>query len=189
MKKIIELHQNNIEYTLKLSRHAQRMRLTIYPDGKFMVTAPQSMSENTIERFILEKSQWITDKLAYFKSQPKQIFVKDSKKYYAEYKDRALVFVLKRIEYFNQFYGFKFKQIKIKNQKTRWGSCSKNGNLNFNYKIFLLPGKLADYIIVHELCHLKELNHAPKFWDLVARTVPDCLQARRELKKSGFMFN
>ncbi|MFA6994963.1 MAG: SprT family zinc-dependent metalloprotease [Patescibacteria group bacterium] len=185
MKKIINLHQNSLEYTLKFSRRARRMRLTIYHDGNLIVTAPHRMSEKTIEQFILEKSRWIIDKLAYFKNRPKPIFIKDRKKEYEEYRNQALIFVQKRIEYFNQFYGFRFKQIKIKNQKTRWGSCSKKGNLNFNYKIFLLPEKLADYVIVHELCHLKELNHAQKFWDLVVRTVPDYWQIKRELRKVG----
>ncbi|MFA5730367.1 MAG: M48 family metallopeptidase [Candidatus Paceibacterota bacterium] len=61
----------------------------------------------------------------------------------------------------------------------------RKGNLNFNYKIALLPERLADYIIVHELCHLKEVNHSQKFWNLVAKMMPDYLEIRNELKKSG----
>ncbi len=94
----------------------------------------------------------------------------------------------KRLEYFNKFYGFKINKINIKNQKTRWGSCSKKGNLNFNYKIALVGDGLADYIIVHELCHLKEFNHKQKFWNLVALAIPDYLAIKRELKKNRISF-
>jgi len=153
-----------------------------------VVTVPRNVNEDIIERFILEKSQWIINKLEYFRSISGQIFSRDSKKDYAEYKIKALILAQKRIEYFNNIYDFKFNKISIKNQKTRWGSCSKKGNLNFNYRIALLPEKLADYIIIHELCHLKELNHSQKFWNLVAEIMPDYLDRRRELKKSGMKF-
>ncbi len=78
-----------------------------------------------------------------------------------------------RIKYFNKKYGFHYNKINVKNQKTRWGSCSKKRNLNFNYKILFLPEKARDYIIVHELCHLRELNHSRNFWGLVAKIFPE----------------
>lgn len=70
----------------------------------------------------------------------------------------------------------------IRNQKSRWGSCSTKGNLNFNYKLAIIPSHLADYVIVHELCHLGEFNHSQKFWDLVAKTMPGYKEMRNELK-------
>jgi len=88
-----------------------------------------------------------------------------------------------RLDYYNQFYQFKVGQISIRNQRTRWGSCSAKGNLNFNYRLVLIPEKLADYVIVHELCHLGEFNHSADFWALVAKAMPDYREARRELKK------
>jgi len=90
------------------------------------------------------------------------------------------------LEYFNTFYNFKWGRVTIRNQKTRWGSCSKKGNLNFNYKIALLKPSQADYIIVHELCHLKEFNHGKNFWSLVAQTIPDYKEVRSSLRTSGF---
>ena len=90
--------------------------------------------------------------------------------------------VFDRLTYFNNFYNFKYSRVSIKNQATRWGSCSRQGNLNFNYKIVLLPPDLADYIIVHELCHLGQLNHGPKFWQLVNLTVPDYKLRRHRLR-------
>lgn len=183
MQKQIELNKKKIDYTLKISKQARRLRLAIYCDGSFVVTAPRNLSENIIESFINKKSQWIINKLEYFKNFSGQIFTKGSKKNYYDCKGQALSLAKKRIEHFNRFYGFEFKRISIRNQKTRWGSCSAKGNLNFNYKIALLPERLTDYIIVHELCHLKELNHSRKFWDLLAMAIPDYLNNRKELKK------
>lgn len=183
MKKIIELHKRKVEYTLKVSRRARRMRLVIFCDGNFVVTVPEGIGENSVEKFIVAKSQWIIDKLEYFKRFPAGVFSKRSKRYSLQRKREALELVEKRVSYFNQLYGFKYNNITIRNQKTRWGSCSKKGNLNFNYKITSLPQRMADYIVVHELCHLGEFNHSQNFWNLVARTVPDYLQIRREIRK------
>lgn len=105
---------------------------------------------------------------------------------YLKHKQRASIIVQERIEYFNKFYGYKWNRIFIKNQKTRWGSCSKKGNLNFNYRIALLPSEAADYIIVHELCHLKEFNHSENFWNLVEVAIPNYKEIRKKLKNNGF---
>lgn len=107
---------------------------------------------------------------------------------FVKYKDTAYHLALARLEHFSAIYQIPFNKVTIRNQKTRWGSCSKRGNLNFNYKIALLAPRLADYIIVHELCHLKEFNHSKKFWALVAQTILEYRQLRRELKRSGVRF-
>ena len=106
-----------------------------------------------------------------------------SKVFLALHKDGAKELALSRLEYFNQFYNLKYNSVKIKSTKTRWGSCSNKGNLNFSYKIVLLPEYLADYLIVHELCHIGEFNHSENFWNLVAKTIPDFSKRRQELKK------
>lgn len=108
-----------------------------------------------------------------------------SKKQYALHKEAARILAHERIAHFNQFYQVPMGKVAIRNQKTRWGSCSKKGNLNFNYKIALLPRHLADYIVVHELCHIKEFNHSSRFWDLVRQTVPNPESCRAELRR-GF---
>jgi predicted metal-dependent hydrolase len=103
-------------------------------------------------------------------------------------KSAALELAKNRIEHFNTIYHFSFQRINIRNQKTRWGSCSRRGNLSFTYKIAKLPAELADYLIVHELCHLGEFNHSQAFWKLVAQTVPDYQKLRRELKTYHLRF-
>lgn len=186
MLKQIDLHQNKIDYTLKVSKRSRRLRLAIYCDGQVVVTAPRYMSLSYIETFILQKAQWILTRIAHFKKYPGQALGRLTNKDYLKYKEQARVLVQTRIEHFNQFYQAKINRISIKNQKTRWGSCSKRGNLNFNYKIVLMPAEMTDYIIVHELCHLLEFNHSHRFWMQVAKTIPNHLKIRRELRKGNF---
>jgi predicted metal-dependent hydrolase len=100
-----------------------------------------------------------------------------------QYGEKARELVHDRLKYFNQFYNFTYNDVRIKSHYTRWGSCSSKGNLNFNYKIALLPSELADYIIVHELCHLGEFNHSENFWNLVEKQIPDYLERRDRLRK------
>ena len=99
------------------------------------------------------------------------------------HKRRAISLIVEKANKYTQIYKFKINRITVRNQKTRWGSCSKQGNLSFNYRITLLPESLAEYIIVHEICHLGEFNHSKKFWSLVEQTIPDYKEKRKALKK------
>lgn len=182
MKKNIELHKRKVQYTLKVSDRAKRMRIAVYCDGGLVVTSPKNIHLNIIEQFLIRKSQWILDKIDSFSSFESVLSTKDSKEEYLKNKGNALLLAKEKIDKFNKIYKFKYNQINIKNQKTRWGSCSRKGNLNFNYKIALLSDKLSDYIIIHELCHLGEFNHSQKFWNLVAKAMPDHKDIRNSLK-------
>jgi predicted metal-dependent hydrolase len=187
MQKSIEVETEKIEYTLKVSKRARRMRLVVYCDGETVVTAPRFLPKFLVERYVAEKTSWILEKLDNFRpfrERPPVRTAREKRAEYLKYKGEARVVVEKHIARFNQIYNFSFNKITIKNQKTRWGSCSKKGNLNFNYKIALLPERLAEYLVVHELCHLGELNHSKKFWTLVAHTIPDYTSRRRELKST-----
>ena len=101
-----------------------------------------------------------------------------------EKREQARIFVENRISYFNKFYNFEINRVAIKNTKSRWGSCSSKGNLNFNYKIIYLKPELADYLIVHELCHLGEFNHSKRFADLVSKTIPNYDKVNKELRST-----
>ncbi len=102
--------------------------------------------------------------------------------HYLKHREAARALVHARLAHFNEHYGFVYKRVSIKNQKTCWGSCSAQGNLNFNYKLLFLPAHLSDYVIVHELCHLAELNHSKQFWERVAEMCPEYRARRRELR-------
>lgn len=181
-KKIIWQDQE-IVYKLKRSAKAKRMRLAVHCDASVVVMAPVKMEERVIDKFLVEKIGWLISKIEYFKNNQPLLPVKSTRRDYLINKRPAFKFVRERVAVFNQFYQFSFNKIIIKNQKTMWGSCSRKGNLNYNYKLVLLPQHLADYVVVHELCHLKEFNHSKRFWNLVAQVMPNYLELRRELKK------
>ncbi|OGN29963.1 MAG: hypothetical protein A3A33_01415 [Candidatus Yanofskybacteria bacterium RIFCSPLOWO2_01_FULL_49_25] len=99
--------------------------------------------------------------------------------------DPILRMIEAKIDFFNKHYQCNFNDIKVKTMKSRWGSCSRKKNLCFNSRIADLPDHLIDYIVVHELCHLREMNHSRKFWNLVAETIPHHRKFRTELRKVG----
>lgn len=170
-----------IMYTLRRSIRSRNLRITVNCEGNLIVSAPLYTDISSIENFILKKSAWINDKINYFKSFTTRI--KTTRKDYFIYKEKALTLAQIKLEHYNKIYNFSYKNITIRNQKTRWGSCSRKGNISFNYKIALIPEHLANYIIVHELCHLGQFNHSKTFWDLVAMTIPEYKKCRLELKK------
>lgn len=186
LKKVanIEIHGKKIEYLFKTFSSSKSIRLIINAEGRLVVTAPRRISERYIRSFIVKKADWIMSALERFSALPKKI-LGGSRKEYLVYKEQARTLVTERLEHFNALYAFKYKNIAIRNQKTRWGSCSRKGNLNFNYKLALLAPRFADYIIVHELCHLEEFNHSAKFWKLVERAIPDYRLLRSELRKKS----
>lgn len=171
-------------YTLKHSARARRMRITVRCDASVLVTVPHFFPQHKVESFLADKAGWILKKIAYFKKLGPVLNVGRSGGVgeYRKLKPQARTLVKEKITQINQLYNFSFNRISIKNHKSRWGSCSKKGNLNFNYKIVHLPAELAEYVVVHELCHLQELNHSSRFWDLVAKAVPDHKARRRQLK-------
>jgi predicted metal-dependent hydrolase len=104
------------------------------------------------------------------------------KKDFQEHKQRALRLARERLRHFNQWYGYAIGNVSVRNNKTRWGSCSRKGDISFNYQIAHLDPLLADYVIVHELCHIGQFNHSKAFWELVARTIPDHVERRKKLR-------
>jgi predicted metal-dependent hydrolase len=117
------------------------------------------------------------------------LFQTRSRKLYQANKEIARGVIIERVKYFMEHYGVRHGivvgKIAIRNQKSRWGSCSKKGNLNFNYKLVFLSPELRDYVIVHEICHIREFNHGKAFWALVAETVPEWRGLRKSLTSSN----
>lgn len=182
MQKSIIVDNKKITYILRQSRRARRMRLAVYCDGSVVVTQPYHLRETAVEKFLREKSKWLFKKISFFKKLQSSEVIRYSKADYLKYKESAYKLVVDRLAYYNRLYELHFNRISIRNQKTRWGSCSQKENLNFNYKILFLDKKMQDYIIVHELCHLKEFNHSERFWNLVEKIFPDWKAIKKELK-------
>lgn len=174
--------EESIQYTIRKSKRAKRLRLAVYCDGSVVVTTPVAVQQFIIQDFILEKRQWIYEKLRFFRLDTQAIRT-FSENDYILYKKDALELVTQRVEHFMKIYGYTYNEITIKNQKTRWGSCSKKRNLNFSYKIIFLPEAMRDYVIVHEICHLMEFNHSKKFWQLVQKALPRYIEIKKQLQR------
>jgi predicted metal-dependent hydrolase len=181
VQKQITFQNQILPYCLKVSSRAKRMRLSVACDASVTLTLPRGMDLSVAEKFLQSKLNWIVKTLEKFKPFKNRITIKSGKKEYLKYKPQALNLAKAKVNEWNQVYNFKYRSIKIKNQKTRWGSCSRKGNLNFNYKIVFLPEDQLNYLVVHELCHLKEFNHSPAFWRLVAQTIPNYRHLRKLL--------
>ena len=181
--KKITLRNERIEYSVRKHRKAKRLKIAISCDGNCMVTLPWRMSMWDAEKFIQKNSEWVLEKMKTMKKiGRKSLFSRHSREEYLRLREYARDFVTRRLEKYSEVYGFEYKSVAIRDQRTRWGSCSSKKNLNFNYKIMLLPQRHADYIIVHELCHLKEFNHSKRFWSLVAETIPEYEKIIKQLK-------
>lgn len=179
----VQLDNTRIRYTIRASQRARRLRITVRADGAVEVVMPPRASRSHAHAFVRRKGKWIRTQLRGLREATDTSLAYNDRDEYVRYKERARRLVHERLAYFNRVYGFSYNRVAIKNQKTRWGSCSHKRNLNFNYKILFLPPRLRDYIIVHELCHLKEFDHSPRFWRLVARTMPAYTQYERALRK------
>ncbi len=166
-------------------------------DGSVVVTLPRRAPNRVAQAFVESKKEWIQSRInLYLERQkeeeklglPKRMTAIERKKDYKNKKEEARKIIVGRLEELNKNYGFTYGLITIRNQKTRWGSCSRKGDLNFNYKIAYIHQEMADYIIFHELCHLKEFNHSKKFWNLVAEAIPNYIEIRKKLRSGGLRF-
>ncbi|KJS88267.1 MAG: hypothetical protein JM58_01535 [Peptococcaceae bacterium BICA1-8] len=101
------------------------------------------------------------------------------------YKNQAQQVYQEKLEHYSKIMGLKYNQLRIKNQATRWGSCSSKGNLNLNWRVIMAPEDVIDYLIIHELAHLKFMNHSQQFWQLVATFKPDYIKWKKWLKDNG----
>lgn len=158
------------------------MRLSVSAGGALAITIPYRFPEPLIERFMHAHADWIITQVDRFRQQGDGRLARYGRAHYLEHKEAARELAQARLAYFNQYYNFAYGAISIRDQKTRWGSCSRSGNLNFNYKLAVVPEHIADYVIVHELCHCKEFNHSQRFWDLVSKTIPNHKEIRKQLR-------
>jgi len=154
------------EYSLQLIDDASRKKITInIYDDKLVITIPISkvgiINEGIVNETIIKSAltKW--------------------------YKQMAKVKISERVTYYESFFSEKPGPVIVKEQKKRWGSCSQDGTLRFNWRIIMAPEHIVDYIVVHEMCHLRYMNHASEFWNLVERILPDFKIRKDWLKKNG----
>lgn len=178
----LSVENKTIEYDMRKSKRAKQVRLTVSGDGVVVATHPARVPEYRVIDFIKKQFAWIQKRLDQISKIDVDLMRYD-RKHYVTHKESARALVHEKLQHWNSFYNFTYHKVAIRSQKTRWGSCSSKGNLNFNYKIIFLEPALQDYLIVHELCHLKEMNHGPNFWSLVEKAIPD---ARSLAKRINF---
>lgn len=163
------------------------MTIEVTKEAKVLVRAPHRMPLSEIQRFVNEKSDWIEKHVQ--KMQEKQQEVLEAERLTTEQirelAEQALKVIPERAAYYAEIIGVSYGRITIRNQKTRWGSCSGKGNLNFNCLLMLTPPEVLDYVVVHELCHRKEMNHSKRFWNEVEKVLPDYWESRKWLKENG----
>lgn len=170
------------EYKIKNARRAKGVRITIYADSRVTVTKPRWVTKKFAKEFVSEREDWIVKQIQKNKDNPKNILAQYGDKEFKENKEKARMLVEEKLKEINSFYDFAYDKVSVRNQRTRWGSCSSKGNLSFNFKIIYLPEDLQDYLIAHEICHLKHMNHGKDFWDCVGIAIPDHLEKARRLK-------
>ena len=173
-----------MEISVEVIRSDRRsVSLEIRPDGVVLVRAPLRMGTPRLRAFVEANRGWIEDKLQKLAAQPRAERL-SGEELAALKKDARRVFS-DRAAHFAPLLGVKFGRITVRCQKSKWGSCSAKGNPNFNCLLLLAPGEVLDYVVVHELCHRREMNHSARFWKLVADVLPDYEARRRWLRKNG----
>lgn len=152
-----------------------------------VVRAPMRMSNREIEEFVQQNMDWIQKNLKKVAENQKEEeeIVPMTEAEVRELAEQATQLIPERVKHFAPLVGVTYGRITIRNQKSRWGSCSAKGNLNFNVGLLLAPPEVLDYVVVHELCHRKEMNHSPKFWAEVSKLIPDYKQHEKWLKDNG----
>lgn len=168
-----------MEYRIiRSSRKTISIEITL--QGKLLVRAPKRMASRDIHRFVEHKQDWITAHFARIPNatpltqEEHEQLIRTAKEYFPN-----------KVSHFAEKIGVTHGRITIRSQHTRWGSCSAAGNLSFNCLLMLAPEDVRDYIIIHELCHRKEMNHSPRFWAEVEKNRPDYHCQRAWLKEQG----
>lgn len=172
-----------------IKTNRKTIAIQVNPDLSVTVRAPKRATKKDIERILKDKEDWILKhiekmrkkQVEYEASQLKQL----TRDEILELGNKAIQYIPKRVEYYAKQIGVDYGRITIRNQKTRWGSCSSKGNLNFNCLLMLTPPEVIDYVVVHELCHRKEMNHSKAFWGEVEKTLPDFKTQVKWLKAEG----
>ena len=177
-----KVEKYNIPYrVIRSSRRTISVQITL--SGEVLVRCPQRMSNADIRRFVESKSDWIEKHLEKRTAAARlPVFTDEQLQMLAR---QARQTVPERVAYFAPLVGVTYGRITIRSQHTLWGSCSSKGNLNFNCLLMLTPPEVLDYVVVHELCHRKEMNHSARFWAEVGRVLPDYEIRRKWLRENG----
>lgn len=192
----VNANQIEIQYdTVSILCHVKKSNrksyaLEIEPGGNVIMKVPMHPSRQVIYQFLTEKENWIKVK---YKKQCKLVMLQkgqdlteqQKKALEDRYRKAAKEYIPKRVAFYQSFVEKSYERITIRDQKTRWGSCSSKGTLSFNWRLMLAPPAVLDYVVVHELCHLMHMNHSKAFWNAVEEIMPNYKIHRKWLKENG----
>ena len=171
-----------MEYELIRSER-KTLALRVEPDGHIQIRAPRRTPLATIERFLREHLDYVEKRRRQIAAAPRVAPM--SQEELAALKKRARPVFLARVAYFAPLVGVRWERVAVRSQRSKWGSCSAKGNLNFNCLLLLAPPEVLDYVVVHELCHRRHMDHSRAFWAEVARVLPDYAARRKWLRQNG----
>lgn len=179
------LEKGNLRIPFQIIRSSRKtLAVQVKADGQVVIRVPLRTSWKEAERFLERESAWVERHVAAaLASYVEPRTYTDAQ--VREGKARARELFAWRTAHFSAVMGVDYGRISVRQQKTRWGSCSVRGNLNFNWKLALMPEEILDYVVVHELAHRVEMNHSPRFWAVVETVLPDWRERRRWLKQHG----
>ena len=165
------------------------LAVQIRADGTVIARAPLRMPKDRILYFLSEKASWIRmqqGRMQERENMRQQARIHLDAAQEKELREMAKSVLAQRTAYFARQVGVTYGRITVRDQKTRWGSCSQTGNLNFNFRLILAPPEVLDYVVVHELCHRRQMNHSAQFWQEVAQVLPDYRKRKAWLTENGW---
>ncbi len=181
----VKLFQEDYGVELRSRKGTRRLSLAVQASGKISLTKPRQVSLLEAKLFIFQKRAWLEQTLKQYQinnSSDALTRQEQEKRHYHKHRERAQQIISSRVKELATRLKIGYNKVSIRNQKTRWGSCSAKGNLSFNYRLIFLDSELMDYVIIHELCHRLEFNHSPKFWQLLSDYSPNYQELRSKLK-------
>ena len=186
--KIYRVEQKNEEpVEVQIIRSSRRsMGLQVKADGTVCARIPMQVMDYAVQEFIEGHADWIFKKRKLVLSRdnrPDIVYLPEVTE--ESDRERIQTFIEEKVSYYASVMGVSYGRITMRNQKTRWGSCSSKGNLNFNCLLMLAPSEILDYVVVHELCHRKQMNHSKAFWLEVEKVLPDYKESIEWLKEEG----
>ena len=163
------------------------LSLEVRPDGRVLLRAPLWATQRQLEAFAEKNRSWIDRKQeeARLRQEAAPVAPPLTEEELRALQKRGRVLFARRAARYAPLVGVDYGRISVRRQRSKWGSCSNQGNLNFNCLLLLAPEEVLDYVVVHELCHRLEMNHSPRFWAHVRRVLPDYERSRRYLRENG----
>lgn len=171
-----------MEPTYRIIRSNRKtIAIQIKPGGEVVVRCPKRMPLWEVRAFVHSKADWITKHASDAAPEEPPLTAAEIE----QLREKTRRLTADRAAYYAPAVGVEYGRIAVRAQRTRWGSCSGRGNLNFNCLLALAPAEVLDYVVVHELCHRKHMNHSPVFWAEVERVFPDYRRAKQWLRENG----